>query len=77
MAQTNLIKLDRVQNEAIRVIQGTVLDGSSRRLNTASMPADRAHANQGLGEVPKPIPASFRKALSRMVSRQNRVRDQA
>ena len=49
MAQTNLIKLDRVQNEAIRVIQGTVLDESSRGLNTASMPADRAQANQGVG----------------------------
>ena len=77
MAQTNLINLDRVQNEAMRVIQGTVLDGSSRRLNTASMPADRAQANQGVGKVPKPIPASLRKVLSRMVSRQNRVRDQA
>ena len=85
MAQTNLLKLDRVQNEAMRVILGTVLDGSSRGLNTASMSADRAQANQGVGKVPKPIPASVRdiparklgKALSRMVSRQNRVRDQA
>ena len=33
---------------------GQVLDGSSRRLNIASMSADRAQANQGLGEVPKP-----------------------
>ena len=62
-----------------------VLDGSSKGLSTASMPADRAQANQGVGKVPKPIPASLRdisarklgKALSRMVSRQNRVRDQA
>ena len=56
-----------------------VLDGSSRGFSTANMPADRAQANQGLGEVPRPIPASHRdtlsqirgKALSRMASRQN------
>ena len=49
------------------------------------MSADRAQANQGVGKVPKPIPASLsdtlarklRKALKRMASRQNRVRDQA
>ena len=42
-------------------------------------------ANQGVGKVPKPIPASLRvtparklkKALSRMARRHNRVRDQA
>ena len=28
---------------------GQVLDGSSRGLNTASMPADRTQANQGVG----------------------------
>ena len=38
---------------------GQVLDGSSRRLSTASMLADRAQANQGVGKVPKPIPASL------------------
>ena len=62
-----------------------VLDGSSRGLSTARMPADRAQANQRVGKVPKPIPASLRdisarklgKAQSKMVSRQNRVRDQA
>ena len=49
------------------------------------MPADRAQATQGVGKVPKPIPASLwdtparklGKALSKMASRQNRVRDQA
>ena len=54
-------------------------------ISTASMPADRAQANQGVGKVPKPIPVSLRdtpvrnhgKSLSRMTSRQNRVRDQA
>ena len=64
---------------------GQVLDGSSRGLSTASKPADRAQANQGAGKVPKPILASLcdilarqrGKALSRMASRQNRVRDQA
>ena len=51
----------------------------------ASMPADRALASQRVGKEPKPIPASLwdiparkhGKALSRMASRQNRVRDQA
>ena len=44
-----------------------------------------SQTNQGVGKVPKPIPASLRdtparkpgKALPRMASRQNRVRDQA
>ena len=61
------------------------MDGSSRRLNNASMPADRAQASQGVGKVPRPIPASLRdtparkpgKALSKLASRQNGVRDQA
>ena len=35
---------------------GQVSEGSSR----ASMPADRAQANQGVGKVPKPIPAALR-----------------
>ena len=35
---------------------GQVLDGSGRGLSTASRPADRAQANQGVGKVPKPIP---------------------
>ena len=57
------------------------MNGSSRGLNTASMPADRAEANQGVGKVPKTeVSASLRdtparklgKALSRMASRQNR-----
>ena len=50
-----------------------------------SMPADRAQANQGVGKVPKRIPASLRdtparklgKALSRTANRQHGVRDQA
>ena len=36
---------------------GQVLDGSSRGLNTASMPADRVQANQAVEKVPKLIPA--------------------
>ena len=63
-------------------------DGASlgwvRGLNTTSMPADRAQANQGVGKVPRPIPASLwdtpawklGKALSTMASRQNGARDQ-
>ena len=65
----------------MQTVTGQVLDGSGRGLNTAGMPADRAQANQGVGKVPKPIPASLRdtpvrklgKALSRMASRQNMV----
>ena len=53
-------------------------NGSSRGLNTASMPADRAQANHEVGKVPKPITESLwdtparklGKALSRMSSRQ-------
>ena len=60
------------------------LDWSSRGLITASLPADRPQANQGVGKVPKPIPASLRdtparkpgKVLPRMASRQNGVREQ-
>ena len=113
MAQTNLLTLDRVQDEAMRSILGTtkntptetmrfmldlppmqgrqkvgqveayssavenphnplherhkgmqavtgqVLGGSSRVLSTASMPADRTQSYQGVGKVPKPIPASL------------------
>ena len=40
-----------------------VLDGTTRGLNTASMPADRTQENQGLGKVPKPIPASVETLL--------------
>ena len=55
---------------------GQVLNGSNRGLITAGMPADRTQANQGVGNVPKPIPASLRdtparkprNALSRMAS---------
>ena len=47
-------------------------------ISTASMPPDRAQANQGVGKVPKPIPVflwdtpvrNHGKALSRMTSRQ-------
>ena len=38
---------------------GQILDGSSRWLSTAGMPADRTQANQGAGKVPKPIPDSI------------------
>ena len=66
-------------HEGMQTGRGQALDGSSRGLNTASMPADRAEANQGVGKVPKPIPAS--KILlsenlrnhTRMAGRQNRV----
>ena len=51
-----------------------VLDGSSRGLSTVSMPADRAQANQGVGKLPKPIPASLRDTTARMSSRQNSQR---
>ena len=68
-----------VGSETKESVDRKVLDGLSRGLNTASMPADRAQVNQGVGKVPKPIPASLRntparklgKALSRMASRQN------
>ena len=62
-----------------------VLDGSSRGLNTPSMLADRAQANQGVGKVPRADSGVSTKhpchktwgTLSRIASRQNRVRDQA
>ena len=38
---------------------GKVLDGSTRRLSTASMPADRTQANHGIGKVLKPVLASL------------------
>ena len=38
---------------------GQVSDGSVRGLSTASMSADRAQANQGVGKVPIPIPVSL------------------
>ena len=77
--------LSSVRTRSRHYGDGQVLDGSSRRPNTASMPAERAQANQGVGKVPKPIPASLGdtparklwKALSRTASRQNGVRDQA
>ena len=63
---------------------GKVLDGSTRRLSTASMPADRTQANHGIGKVLKPVLASLwdtparkcAKALSRMASRQKGITDQ-
>ena len=136
MAQSNLLKLDRVPNEAMRVILGTTKDTPTETMKfmldlppmqtretveqvkayfsaienphnplheavkdtkgcrlgrskpwmcQASVPANRAQANQGVGKIPKPIAASLRdtparklgEALSRMASRQNRVKDQA
>ena len=116
MGQTNLLKLDTVQNEAMRVLFETNKDtpiepmrftldlplmqtkqkleqvkayfsavenphnpfhkavkdtkrcrlgqamswmGQAEKLNIASMPADRAQANQGVGKVLKLIPASL------------------
>ena len=106
--QTNLLKLDRVQNEELRVILGTTKDTTTETMrfmldlppmqtrenveqvktkfiafenphnpfheavkdtkgcrvelgkssSMASMPADRVQAKQGMGKVPKPIPAS-------------------
>ena len=75
----------RERHKGMQTGTGQVLKGSSRGLNTASMAADTAQANQRVEKVPKPIPASLRntsarqlgKALSRMASKQNRVRDQA
>ena len=68
---------NRERYKGMQTGTGQVLDGSSRGLNTASMPADRAQANQGVGKVPKPIPMSLwdtpdrklGKALLRMSSR--------
>ena len=61
-----------------------VLDGSGRGLSTASMAADRAQANLGVGKGPKMIPSLWDtaarkpgRALLRMASWQNGVRDQA
>ena len=44
-----------VGSETKESVDRKVLDGLSRGLNTASMPADRAQANQVVGKVPKPI----------------------
>ena len=151
MAQTNLLKLDRVQNKAMRVILGTTKDTpieitrfmqdlpllqtrqKVKQVKSYFSAVENPHhplheamkdtkgcrlgrgkswmsqaedsilqvcqaedsilqvcqltsqANQGVGKVPRPIPASLRdiparklgRALSRMASRQNRVRDQA
>ena len=62
-----------------------VLDGSSKGFSSAKIPADRAQANQGVGKVPKLIPASlwdtlarkFGKALPRMARKETRARDLA
>ena len=84
-------KKEKRKRKKMQTGTGQVLDGSGRGLNTARMshtantPADRAQANQGVGKVPKPISSSLQetparklgKALSRMASWQNRVRDQA
>ena len=74
----------RLRDKGMQTRTGQVLDGSSRGLSTASICQLTAQANQGMGKVPKPIPASLRdapskklgKALSRTTSRQNRVRDE-
>ena len=48
------------RHKGMQTGMGQGLDGSSRGLDIASMPADRAQANQGVGKVPKPISASLR-----------------
>ena len=55
----------RERHKGMQTGMGQVLDGPSRGLNTASMPADRAQANQGVGKVPKSIPASLRDTAAR------------
>ena len=42
----------RERHKGMQTGTGQVLDGPSRGLNTASMPAGRAQANQGVGKVP-------------------------
>ena len=86
------IKFSAVENphnplhEAVKDTKGCRVK-MGKSLSIASVPADRVQAKQGMGKVPKPIPASpsprdtltreFGKALLRMASRQNDVRDQA
>ena len=125
MAHTKLLKLDRVQNEAMRVILGTTKNTTTEtmrfmldlqpmqtrekveQVKTEFTAVENPHnplhevvkdtkgCSVELGKsssiasvkVPKPIPASpspqdtltrkFEKALLRMASRQNDVRDQA
>ena len=75
----------RERHKGTQTGTGQVLDGSSTGLSTASTPAERAQANQGVPKLAKPIPSSLPdiparqlgKALSRMASRQSGVRDQA
>ena len=47
------------RHKGMQAVTGQVLGGSSRVLSTASMPADRTQSYQGVGKVPKPIPASL------------------
>ena len=68
--------LEAVEDKAIQTGTGQVLDESNRGLNTASMAADRAPANQGVVKIPTPAKV-LGKAPSRIASRQNEVRDQA
>ena len=44
---------------------------------SASMPADRSQANQGVGKVPKPIPAALRDTPARKLGTALSSRDQA
>ena len=69
----------RERHKGMQTGTGQVLEGSSIGLNSASMPADRAQANQGVGKVSKLILASLWDTPARKPgkSRQNRVRDQA
>ena len=50
---------EAVKDKGMQIGMGQVLDGASRGLNTASMPADRGQAIQGVETVPKPILVSL------------------
>ena len=59
---------------------GKVLDGSSRGLNTASMPGERAQANTRIGNGTQRktlLPEDLGTALPKKDSRQNGARYQA
>ena len=62
----------RERHKGMQTGRGQVLDGSSRGLNTASMPAYRAQANQWVGKVPKLIPASPRNTPARRLGKAGR-----
>ena len=86
MRGTSCMQSNEAKNNHLNV--QTVLKSSctpSVQFSSASMSADWAQANQGVGKVPKMILASLwdtparklGKALPKMASKQNRVRDEA